>query len=291
MKLHVLTDVHLEFGKWRKAWDIDSIDCDAHVLAGDIGCGFMGIDFALQKFTRPVVYVAGNHEHYCQRPMQDWWRKAREKVAGTHVHLLENESVVIDGTRFLGCTLWADFKLFSADRQEELGRLAEKNSNDFANIFLSRRGPINQDADPYAFGFTRRRSGDRLTWRHVAAMHERSREFLETSLEMSGDWDQTIVVTHHAPSINGIDDPAAPTDLDAAYATNLDHLIAKADLWIHGHVHRACTYPGKFGGRVIENARGYADSGKDAVPGFQWDLVIDTAAPALESIRRPSWKP
>lgn len=291
MKLDVLTDVHLEFQKWRKAWDIAAIDCDAHVLAGDIGNGFSGLDFALRQFSRPVIYVCGNHEFYCQRPMQDWWRKAREKVAGSHVHLLENESIAIDGTRFLGCTLWSDFCLYGADRQEELGRRAEKESNDFANIFLTRRGSINGDADPYAFGFTRRRSGDRLSWRHVAEMHMRSREFLEVELDKSGDWNQTVVVTHHAPSINGIEDPANPVDLDAAYASNLDHLIVKADCWVHGHVHRACEYKGKHGGRVVENARGYADNGPDSVLGFRWDLVIDTAAPALEPTRRPTWKP
>jgi len=282
VKLHVLTDIHLEFQSWRRLWDIASIDCDVHVLAGDIGAGFTGLDFALSHFTRPVVYVCGNHEFYGQRPMQTWWRKAREKVAGSHVHLLENESIVIGTTRFLGCTLWSDYRLFGDERQEELGRLAEKESNDFGHIFLTRRGPISYDADPYAFGFTRKRSGDRLTWRHVAAMHQRSREFLEAELDKTGDWDHTVVVTHFAPSINGIEQPGLPVDLDAAYASNLDHLIPKATCWIHGHVHRAREYTGKLGGCVIENARGYSDSGLDSVPGFTWNLVVDTTAPKPE---------
>jgi Icc-related predicted phosphoesterase len=289
MRLHVLTDIHLEFQRWRRVWNIDSIDCDAHVLGGDIGNGLLGLDFALQKFTNPVIYVCGNHEHYSQKVMQEFWRKAREKVAGTNVHLLENESVVIDGTRFLGCTLWSDYRLYGDERQEELGKLAEKESNDFAQIYLSRRGPIHFDADPYVFGFNRRRTGDRLTWKKVASMHERSREYLDAELDRTGDWGQTVVVTHHAPSINGIEQPDLPVDLDAAYASNLDHLVAKADLWIHGHVHRACAYQGKFGGRVIENARGYKDSGLGSVPGFKWDLVVDTNAPAPE--RKSSCKP
>lgn len=283
MRLHVLTDIHLEFQKFRRVWDIAAVDCDVHVLAGDIDNGFTGLQFALQRFTKPVIYVAGNHEFYCQRPMQDWWRKAHEKLDGSHVHLLENESVVIDGTRFLGCPLWSDYKLFGDERQEELGRLAEKESNDFANIFLSRRGPIHFDADPYAFGFTRKRSGDRLTWRKVAEMHQRSREYLEAELDKFGDWDSAVVVTHPAPSINGIEQPDLPVDLDAGYASNLDHLVAKADCWVHGHVHRAREYQGKFGGRVVENARGYRDSGIGSVPGFKWDLVIDTAGPTPES--------
>ena len=278
MRIHVLTDIHLEFQKWRKQWPIETIDCDAHVLAGDIGGGLTGLDFALERFNKPLIYIAGNHEFYNKRPVEKWWKDAREKVAGTHVHLLENEQVVIGNTRLLGCTLWTDFTLFGEDRQQELGKHAEKESNDFKNIFLTRRGGISyaQD-DPYSFGFTRKRSGDRWTWKTMAATHVRSREFLETELDRTGDWDQTVVVTHHAPSIKGIEDPDTPSDLDAAYASNLDHLIMKADCWIHGHVHRAREYSGTLGGRVVENARGYADSpnSPDSVPGFKWDRVIE----------------
>lgn len=277
MKVHVLSDVHLEFQKWRREWALASIDCEVHVLAGDIGVGFQGLDFALKHFPRPVIYVCGNHELYGQRTVREWWRKAREKLAGRSVHLLENEAVIIDGVRFLGCTLWTDFALFGEDRQEAMGRHAEQEMSDFATIFLTRRGPINYDA-----GANRRRSGDRLTWRHVLARHRESRKFLETELARTGPWDKTVVVTHHAPSINGIEDPSLPVDLDAAYASNLDHLIVKCDLWVHGHIHRACTYQGKFGGRVVENARGYRDSGLGSVPGFKWDLLVDTNQPQSE---------
>jgi len=106
MKPHILSDIHLEFGKWPKNIDVNAIDADVSVLVGDIGIGLDGIDWAL-TINRPVVYVMGNHEFYGQRPMVELWRKAREKTAGTHVHLLENESMTLNGIRFLGCTLAA----------------------------------------------------------------------------------------------------------------------------------------------------------------------------------------
>lgn len=268
MKLHVLSDVHLEFQKWRREWDIASIDCDVHVLAGDIGGGFQGLDFALKHFSRPVIYVCGNHELYGQRTVREWWRKAREKLAGSSVHLLENETVIIDGVRFLGCTLWTDFALFGEDHQEAMGRHAEQEMSDFAHIFLTRRGPINYDA-----GANRRRSGDRLTWRHVLARHRESRGFLEAELARTGPWNKTVVVTHHAPSIRGIEQEPAGV-LDPAYASHLDSMVARADLWVHGHVHRALEYAGTLGGRVVQNARGYADSGPETVSGFEWNKVI-----------------
>ena len=90
MKIHVLSDVHLEFQRWRRNWDIQTVDCDVHVLAGDIGVGLMGLEFALRHCTKPVIYVAGNHELYSQRTVSEWWRDARSKAAGTQVHLLEN---------------------------------------------------------------------------------------------------------------------------------------------------------------------------------------------------------
>lgn len=270
MKLHVISDIHLEFQKWRRDWDVQSIDCDVHVLAGDIGAGFQGLAFALECFTRPVIYVCGNHELYGQRTVKEWWRKARQKLAGSHVLLLENESVVIHDVRFLGCTFWTDFALFGEARQEAMGRGAEQNMSDFANIFLTRRGPINFDA-----GANRRRAGDRLTWRHVAARHRENRDFLEAELQKTGPWSKTVVVTHHAPSIHGIEEPDNPTDLDAAYASNLDELVTRADLWLHGHVHRACEYAGIRGGRVVQNARGYSDFGPSKVSGFEWKKVVE----------------
>lgn len=269
MKLHILTDTHLEFQKWRREWNVASVDCDVHVLAGDIGVGFQGLDFALKHFSKPVIYVCGNHELYGQRTVQEWWRKAREKLAGSHVLLLENESVVVHDVRFLGCTLWTDFALFGEARQEAMGRGAEQDMSDSANIFLTRRGSINFDA-----GANRRRDGDRLTWRYVAARHRESRNFLEAELKKAGSWSKTVVATHHAPSIRGIEEPDNPTDLDAAYASNLDELVTRADLWLHGHVHRAREYAGIQGGRVVQNARGYSDSGPDKVNGFEWNKVV-----------------
>ena len=181
--------------------------------------------------------------------------------------------MIIDGTRFLGTTLWVDFALFGRDQQEQSGKLCEANINDFANIFLTRRSAAKSTLEPVDHG-RMRRAGDRLTWRKVVEWHRIARAFLEQELPKRGDWDRTVVVTHHAPSIHGIEEPTSPGRLDAVYASELDHLIPLADCWMHGHVHRADDYAGKLGGRVIRNARGYADSGYDAVGGFQWDRVV-----------------
>lgn len=93
MKLHVLSDVHLEFQKCRNQSSLGNIDCDVHVLAGDIGVGLAGIEWALHNFSKPVIYVFGNHEFYGQRPMSELWEKARKKVEGIQLKDLRHRTI------------------------------------------------------------------------------------------------------------------------------------------------------------------------------------------------------
>jgi hypothetical protein len=46
LKLHILSDIHLEFSKWPKQVDISRIYADLTVLAGDIGIGLEGLQWA-----------------------------------------------------------------------------------------------------------------------------------------------------------------------------------------------------------------------------------------------------
>lgn len=273
MKIHILSDIHFEFGKWPKGVDINGIDADVTVLAGDIGVGLEGIQWAL-SIDRPVIYVFGNHEFYGQRPMHDLWRKAREKVANTHVHLLENDAVLLDDpknvgepVRFVGATLWTDFCILGADRQAECMQHAERGMSDYQKIYVSRRGPAIPEP-----GFTTRHQGDRLTPRKTLSLHNESRDYLARELERSPDRAKTVVVTHHAPMARSLLCKTAHSPGDAAYASALDDLVAKPDLWIHGHTHVAADY--RIGaGRVVSNPRGYV--GEYLVADFNPALVVD----------------
>ena len=61
MKIHILSDLHTEFSDF----DPPETDADVVVLAGDIGVGPSGIEWAADHWLdRPVIYVAGNHEYY-----------------------------------------------------------------------------------------------------------------------------------------------------------------------------------------------------------------------------------
>ena len=55
MRLHVISDLHVEFG----AFEFPMVDAEAVVLAGDIGLGTEGVRLARRwSADRPVLFVA-----------------------------------------------------------------------------------------------------------------------------------------------------------------------------------------------------------------------------------------
>jgi len=61
MKLHILSDLHTEFADFSPP----ETGADVVILAGDIGVGVGGVEWAARRFSKvPVVYVPGNHEFY-----------------------------------------------------------------------------------------------------------------------------------------------------------------------------------------------------------------------------------
>ena len=254
MRIHILSDLHLEFG----GLQLPEVDADMTVLAGDVGVGLQGIEWALQAIPwhQPVIYVMGNHEFYGQRTMSELWKKAREKVAGTHVHLLENEAVEIGGVRFLGATLWTDFDLFG-DR--EGGMKAALDMNDYWNIIT------NSGA-----GYTSNRA-TRLTPKDTLRMHQESASWLSNELA-NRDNRPVVVVTHTAPHRGSLHPKYEYHPISPAFVSDLDGLVQRADLWIHGHTHDSFDYQaGKC--RVVCNPMGYA--GHELNLDFNPRLVVE----------------
>jgi hypothetical protein len=106
MKLHILNDLHIEFEDFAPP----ATDADVVILAGDIGVGMAGLSWAKIRFPdRPVIYVPGNHEFYHHDIALIDELKAQ---APDHIHILNDDQVIIDGVRFLGSILWTDFGLF-----------------------------------------------------------------------------------------------------------------------------------------------------------------------------------
>ena len=237
MKLQILSDTHIEF----EAFDAPATDADVVVLAGDIHVGRRGLDWALQQFpNKPVIYVLGNHEYYGEA-IPKFTEKLRASAKGTNVHILEQDTLTLDGITFLGCTLWTDFKLFGDPRIA--GYKATQEMTDYKRIRVSPK-------------YSRLRSVD------TAIIHSRSRHWLSAQLDDFSD--DIVVVTHHAPSRKSLPDFGQSDLMSAAYASDLDELVShsSAKLWIHGHIHTASDYLlGKT--RVLCNPKGYPDEYND----------------------------
>src|SRR5688572_2867209 len=107
MKLHILSDLHLEFGPF----DMPAVDADVLILAGDINLGPAGLnEYAGLARRKRILYVAGNHEYY--RHTFPGLNEVLSDVAlESGIAFLDNRAVEIDGVRFLGCTLWTDFEV------------------------------------------------------------------------------------------------------------------------------------------------------------------------------------
>lgn len=249
MRLYVLSDLHLEFGIFR----VPPVEVDVVILAGDIGIGRKGIRWAAKAFpTVPVIYVAGNHEFYgsnLQVIMDEL-----EQAQTSHVHWLENRAIEIGGVRFLGCSLWTDFRLFGEERRAELMGKAGESMNDYARV-----------------SFGRGREKRKLLPTDTAALHDRSRIWLVEELAKPYPG-PTVVVTHHAPHPRSLLPEFANDPLSGAYVNDLSLLMGTAQLWIHGHIHASLDYT-VSGTRVICNPRGYVPY--QANPMFSPGLVLE----------------
>jgi calcineurin-like phosphoesterase family protein len=92
----------------------------------------------------------------------------------------------------------------------------------------------------------------------AAEIHRKTVEWLKFMLEQPFDG-ETVIVTHHGCSPKSIHPRWAKSLLNGAFTSDLEHLLGRAALWIHGHTHDSFDYV-RHGTRVIVNPRGYCRS-------------------------------
>ena len=130
---------------------------------------------------KEIMYVPGNHEFYRHERMETL-QQMRDCAQELRVHLLDNDEVVIAGVRFLGSTLWTDFKLFGEELKKSAMIEGGKYLNDFRLIHEHDRV------------FSPARS---------IQLHKTSRAWLAAKLQapFSG---KTVFITHHLPSAQSV---------------------------------------------------------------------------------------
>jgi hypothetical protein len=242
------------------------------VLAGDIGSYQHGSqlkeqDFGLGRFSPkqgwpvPVLYVPGNHE-YDALDFDDTHVRLRETCEALGITWLEREERIVGGIRFLGTTLWADFDALltqPGSGEPTLQEILRQRHKAYraANYYLKKAAALRQGEMMLAEG-----------WREQALLCQAwLREALARPFAGT-----TVVVTHFAPSLRSADPRYGVTPATAGFCNSLDDLLARAQFWMHGHLHCQQDYVVN-GCRVLANTLGYASKGEQE--GFREQLVVD----------------
>ena len=261
MKINVISDLHLEFA------DLTLPGGDILILSGDV-CEAKRLKkntynpeytflpnedvekrpdrynrFFIEECAkyRHVIYVMGNHEHY-----GSVYNNTYETIK-THlpenVHLLEQESIEIDGVLFIGASLWTDM-----NKEDSLTMYHMRSMmNDYRHIRL-----FDEIKSVY----------HRFNPENTVQLHKDSLNYIKLTLQANRDTEQlpVVMVTHHSPSKQSIH-PRYQHDviMNAAYSSELSEFILdhpEIQVWTHGHTHDPFDY--MIGStRIICNPRGY----------------------------------
>ncbi|AHV92950.1 metallophosphoesterase [Bordetella holmesii] len=276
MRIQLLSDLHLETNPEFEF--SPAPNADILVLAGDIGSYQAGsrlpdADFGLGRFAHApgraphIIFVPGNHEFDGLG-----YRAATERLQAIcsrlGIHWLERESLVLDGVRFLGTTLWTDFEALAAGQKTEILRRQQlEKAYRAANFYLRKNTTLHDDGQP-------------MLAEDIRALGLECQQWLRARLAQPFDG-ATVVITHFAPSLRSADPRYGVTPGTAGFCNAMDDLFCQADVWIHGHLHcrNDYTVQDAASGRrchVIANTLGYARKGEQA--SFDPHCIIELPA-------------
>lgn len=262
-RILIYSDLHLEHRAFEAPQDLDY---DIVVLAGDIASNpVAAVAWANATFSKAkaIVYVPGNHEFHGGE-MRERLRAMVKASEPTKVYVLDNGELHVGGIRFLGCTLWTDFRLhiettfgLASDKVTAM-RVAARDMNDYRFIKVLGEQQL-RDLDPM----------------DTLSLHVEQRQWLLDAIEQPFDG-PTVVVTHMAPHRKSLAPHYAQDWVSAAFVSEMDPRFFKVPkLWVHGHTHTSFDYS-VDACRVVCNPRGYPMRGGGMENnGFRDDLVIE----------------
>jgi 3',5'-cyclic AMP phosphodiesterase CpdA len=290
MKIAVCSDVHLEFGPISLE---NTENADVLILSGDI-CVASGLkerdtynvmgenDKSNQFHTffqecssrfPAVIYIAGNHEHY----HGDYAKSIgiiRDRLGYlVNVHVLDKESVILNGHLFIGGTLWTDM---NKEDPVTLNRIKDymndyriiENSNEQVSfkVYKEKLKPVGMTdeewlAQPYdsrvVMKFETRPA--KFSPEESIKDHKAMLEYIKNTIDLNPNV-PVVVVGHHSPSKLSVK-PRYKGDVvvNGAYSSDLSEFILdhpQIKLWTHGHTHDVFDY--MIGTtRIVCNPRGY----------------------------------
>ncbi|KZV86832.1 calcineurin-like phosphoesterase, partial [Exidia glandulosa HHB12029] len=252
--IQIMSDLHLEFhfrtpprGSAQGYHVFSPPVCAPNLaLLGDIGLVaheglFIFLEAQLRRFKR-VFYLLGNHEFYGRGATYDETvrkfeafaqRVLAQEALGEFVFLNRGRYDVPDeDVTVLGCTLWSHVP-------PESVKAVQSGLNDFKEIL---DWSIEQHVDAHA---------QDVSWLSAQLVNPDLKNI------------RVVVLTHHAPTLNGTSDRKhAGSAVAAGYATELSSrkdlwgADSPVKVWAFGHTHHCCDFE-LDGVRVYSNQRGY----------------------------------
>ena len=243
MKLQIASDIHREFGHNPEIPDAGG---DVLVLAGDIGYANEKTVEWLRGISdryEAVLYVPGNHEFY-----GSYLRKAAanvdRKAAYGGYNWLNNRPIEVEGQRFVGTPLWANFCGDPLSMIE-----AGRSISDFDQIWFGK--------------------GRRLTPEIMLTLHKEAKAFLEATVR-PGD----IVITHWPPTLEARNHNYAVDGIAKYFSADISDFVmrSRASLWVCGHTHYNVDFMlGET--RILSNQGWYPHESGKGLPGYDpWRL-------------------
>lgn len=249
MKLRILSDLHLGASEHSHIDAIKQGDEDVVVCAGDVSNdGVKSLMWLRQTFPdKAIVFVPGNHEYYGSNiaDMNASMLKVGEDLS---IRVLLNDFGKLGDIKFVGSTLWSNFQLFHSSQVAYAMSQSERYVNDFYHI----------EVNP----------SQKLSAHYVLHnLFAPALKFLEEQLETD---EKRVVVTHFAPCTKSVAERYQHDPVTPYFVNNLDYLMGRAPLFIHGHCHTAFDYECN-GSRVVCNPSGYRNEGTK----FNPDLIVE----------------
>ena len=260
MKAQIFSDPHMDVAPIKQISIAKGVDCV--IVAGDTCEGVLRAFEYLRRIVPieiPIVMVLGNHEYY-RRCLPEELALARAHAASFNIHCLENETVVLSGAdggppvRFVGATLWTDYRIFGDANQLAVMNACAAGMNDHRLISWQKK--------PW----------QRFRPQEAALLHHRSKSFIENVLATPFDDGPTVVITHHAVHWNSILPKYRSDPVTGAFVSDMTATIEayRPELWVHGHVHNSSDY--QIGTtRIVCNPHGYGNEN----PNFDGSLVVE----------------
>ncbi|MDX8504719.1 metallophosphoesterase [Mesorhizobium captivum] len=272
MKLWIWSDIHLELQ------NIDfperAPEADAIVCAGDLCLADALGDHAqelIERYGLPLIFVPGNHEFYSPgkfprtKPSDHLLMKQAAEASRSWRHrlyLLDDDVIELGGVRFIGGTLWTDFRMDLKD-EADLPRRMLSAPSQLADFSVIRLG-----------------DGTRLTPQVMLGFHYLTRGFIERQLAVPFAG-KTVVVTHHLPHPDCTPAAYRGWETNHLFACGREafedilHSKAAPALWVCGHTHHASDV--RIGRtRIVCNPHGYLRVRSEWRNGFRGSFVIDT---------------